>query len=145
MATYSIKSICLVLTLAIVALPGQALAGSANTTVTAPVEMWDVMAPRAEAKTVVSHMDIQSGQGFDASGTVIPMDSLFVTRADFESGAQATEMWDMVPAQPQAKAVGVSHMDIQPGQSFDHPASWAPKTAPNGRATAAQRLSNPNT
>lgn len=142
MATYSIKSFCLVLTLAIVALPAQALAGSADTTATAPVAMWDVMAPRAEAKTVVSHMDIQPGQGFDAPGTVIPMDSLFVTRADFESGAQATEMWDTIPAQPQAKAVGVSYMDIQPGTSFDHPASWTPKTAATDRATAIQ---TPNT
>jgi hypothetical protein len=145
MATYSIKSSCLVLTLALVALPAQALAGNTASSANAPVEMWDVMSPRAEIKTVVSHMDVQPGQGFDAPGMVIPMDSLFVTRADFEGSAQGTEMWDTVPAQAQAQAVGVSHMDIQPGQSFDHPSSWAPNIAASDRATATQTLSSPNT
>lgn len=145
MATYSIKSFCLVLTLAIVALPAQALAGNEANSASAPAEMWDVSAPHATVKTVVSHMDVQSGQGFDAPGTVIPMGSLFVTRADFERAAHATELWDTRAAQTKPQAVGVSHMDVQPGQSFDQPSAWTPKTKTSARATPVQTHSAPNT
>ncbi|GHA94931.1 hypothetical protein GCM10009069_17410 [Algimonas arctica] len=121
MATYSIKSLCLVLTLATAVLPAQALAGPALNTANAPVEMWDVMTPRAEVKLAVSHIDVSSTQGFDAPGTVIPMTIKIPSRADF-SGPKQAEMWDVISEDHSAKAVGVSHMDIQPGQSLDRPA-----------------------
>jgi hypothetical protein len=118
MATYSTKSLCLVLTLVTAALPAHALAGPTANTANAPVEMWDVMTPTAEIKPIVSHIDVSSTQGFDAPGTVIPMMIKSPSRADFNGAAQP-DMWDVISEDHSAKTVGVSHMDIQPSHSSD--------------------------
>lgn len=137
MATYSIKPLLLAITLAVVALPGQVLAGSAATTVNAPVEMWDVIAPRADVTSVVSHIDVMPGQGFDAPGTVIPMAIKIPSRTDFKASVQPSEMWGVTSEKAPAKLVGVSHMDIQPGQSFDGPAASA--STPGATVPSAKR------
>lgn len=90
--------------------------------------MWDVIAPRADVSPVVSHVDVSPGQGFDAPGTVIPMMIEIPSRTDFKGPAHSSEIWDAVTQNNQTKAVGVSHIDIQPGTSFDAPASGYPAT-----------------
>lgn len=84
--------------------------------------MWDVIAPRANISPVMSHMDLSPAQGFDAPGTVIPMTIEIPSRADFKGPVHASEIWDVAAQTNQPKAVGVSHIDIQPGTSFDAPA-----------------------
>ncbi|MGJ8561252.1 MAG: hypothetical protein ACSHX3_13535 [Litorimonas sp.] len=123
MATYSIKPLLLAITLTGAVLPAHALAGPAATAVNTSVERWDVIAPRADVSPVVSHIDVTPGQGFDAPGTVIPMAIKIPSRDDFKASVQPTEMWDVMSKVAPAKVVSVSHMDIQPGQSFDYPAA----------------------
>lgn len=144
MATYSIKSLLLALTVAGTILPTTAMAGPAATQVNAPTEIWDVVAPRAETKTIVSHMDVQPGQSFDAPGTVVPMQVIFISRAEFEGSVQATEMWDAEPTVAAPKAMGVSHIDIQPGQSFDYPAPAAPQAQNNVLTASARMITSPD-
>jgi hypothetical protein len=144
MATYSIKSLLLALTVAGTILPTTAMAGPAATQVNAPTEIWDVAAPHAETKTVASHMDVQPGQGFDAPGTVVPMNVTFISRAEFEGSVQATEMWDAAPTNAASKAVGDSHFDIQPGQSFDYPAPTAPQAQNNVLTSSARMITSPD-
>jgi len=144
MATNSIKSLLLSLTVAGTILPATAMAGHAATNANAPVEMWDVAAPRAETKTVVSHMDVQPGQSFDAPGTVVPMQVIFISRAEFEGSVQATEMWDAEPTVAAPKAMGVSHIDIQPGQTFDYPARTAPQAVSNLIAASTYAMTSPD-
>lgn len=144
MATYSIKPLLLVIALAGTALPTQVLAGPAATNATAPVEMWDVVTPRIETKTIVSHIDVRPGQGFDMSGTVISMSHQIVTRADFDGAVDAMEMWDAVPTDNKPKMMGVAHMDIQPSQSFDYPAMSAPKTPATVRSASIAQITTPD-
>lgn len=149
MATYSIKSFCLVMALTGTALPAHALAGPVAITANAPVEMWDVMAPRADVSLVVSHIDVLPGQGFDAPGTVIPRMIEIPSRADFKGPGHQSEMWDVATENSQPQAAGVSHIDIQPGQSFDAPAFDYPATTaakPNliVRSTYTQTVSTPD-
>lgn len=150
MATYSIKPLLLIIALAGAALPTQALAGpagyqaSAATNATAPVEMWDVIAPRAETKKIVSHIDVQPSQGFDMPGTFVPMRVQILTRADFTGAVAATEMWDAVPADNKRQDMGVSHMDIQPGQSFDYPATQAPAPLAIVRSASLALITTPD-
>jgi hypothetical protein len=141
MATYSIKSFCLVLTLAGAALPVQALAGPAANTANAPVEIWDVMAPRAEVKPSVSHIDIAPGQSFDAPGTIIPMTIKIPSRADFTGPVQSSEIWDVVRDDPETPMLRVPHIDILPGQSLDIPAAYAPPSK-TPLQTASTRTTN---
>lgn len=143
MATTAIKSLLLALTAAATVLPATAMAGPAGTQANAPTEIWDVAAPRTETKTMATHMDVQPRQSFDAPGIAVPMKVIFISRAEFEGSVQATEMWDAQPANTAPKATGVSHIDIQPGQSFDYPAPAAPQT-PRNVLSASARPSSPN-
>lgn len=149
MATFSIRPLLLAIVLVGAALPTQAMAGPATTAATAPAEMWDVITPRAEHTPVVSHIDVVpsqgfQGQGFDAPGMTIPMEILIVTRAEFEGSVHATEMWDAVADGTPPKAVGVSHMDIQPGQSFDYPTTYAPHTRATVKSASIQTRTTPD-
>jgi len=123
MAKFSTKSVLIALTLTGAMLPAAAMAGPSATQANAPVEMWDVVAPRAKAQPVISYLDVQPSTGFDARGTVIPHTVQIVTRDQFQGSVAATEMWDAVPAPSARKEKGPSYMDIQPGDSFDYPAA----------------------
>lgn len=150
MATFSIKPILLAIVLTGAVLPLQAVAGpdatqvSTQSSTQASYEMWDVMTPVAEVAITVSHMDIAPGQSFDAPGTVIPMKTEFLTRAEFEKTPGATETWDVTPQTALSTEIGVSHMDVQPGQNFDHPATYAPQAASMFHVASYTTVSTPD-
>lgn len=103
--------------------PNVAMAGPAASLTTMPTEIWDVETPRVEMSVPLSHRDVSLDYGFDGPETRIPMEIQIVTRADFDGAVSATEMWDHVSDDTSSKSVGVSHLDLQPGQSFDYSAS----------------------
>lgn len=128
MAKVSIQS-CLI-GLVFTSAASQALAGPASHSAPQELrgqEIWDRVEVSAQAEAAyVSHIDIQPGQSFDEVASAQRAVPAALKRSDIRGSIHFSEAWDQMdmitrPASTPI-AASVSHIDIQPGQSFDGPA-----------------------